>query len=113
MLHLAAHRLRIPNPMTWTFQLDAWSGVRLGLAIVTLLTVPGWVILSYTSLWRGWSTLTRWMTAWAISIAVVPVTYYGLRALAPAFALDWAALAGLMLVLALVAAWRWRSRSAD
>ncbi len=94
--------------MTWTFQLDAWSGVRLGLAIVTLLTLPGWVILSYTSLWRGWSTLTRWMTAWAISIAVVPVAYYGLRALVPGFALDRAAVAGLMLVLALVAVWRWR-----
>ena len=95
----------------WTFQLDAFSAARLGLALAVMLIVPGWFMLSLTRTWKTWSTLTRWSVALAISIAFYPVLYYALRALIPGLALDRPILLALLGLGAGVAAWRWRAEA--
>ncbi len=95
--------------MTWSFQLDIWSALRLALTLTALFTIPGGLILSFSPLWQRWPALNRWLLAVAISIAFYPAVYYGLAFLAPSLALTqpvW--LAGLAIGGAW-SAWRWRS----
>ncbi|HRF47488.1 MAG TPA: hypothetical protein PLC98_07670 [Anaerolineales bacterium] len=94
--------------MNWTFQLDPWSAARLTVTLVVVLTIPGWLILSLTRVWRDWPALTRWLVAVAISIAFFPTLYYLARLALPDLVLGRTLLIGGLSVGAGVAAWRLR-----
>jgi hypothetical protein len=52
-----------------------------GLAV--MLTLPGWVLLSLSNVWRERRLLQRWALAVSLSIATYPALLYGLRLLGP------------------------------
>ncbi len=90
--------------------------LRLAIALVAMLILPGWAILSLGQRCREWDTLQRWCLAVGVSVAFYPVLFYATRAILPFFQWGPNKIAILLLACAGMLAWRlcvnWREQFA-
>ena len=84
------------------------TGFRLAIVLVGMLTLPGWAMLAISNTWRRWQGLQRWIVAVGLSIAFYPVFFYGLRSLLPFLTVGPYKMGTLLLIAAVVVAWRLR-----
>jgi hypothetical protein len=82
--------------------------LRLPLALIALFTWPGVALLAGTRYAQTLSALQRWIVAVALSLTLIPVLFYALRAFAPNLPIFAPQLIGGLSVCALWIAWRWR-----
>lgn len=85
------------------------EAVRVGLALLGTLTLPGWAMLAASDQWRSWAPLQRWCLAVCLSLAVYPVLFYAAR-LVPGLTLGPLKLALLLAACGLWALWRLRGQ---
>src|SRR5512141_1017114 len=78
-----------------------------------MFTLPGWALLTLIPVWQNWPRLQRWCVAIGLSIAVYPVLFYGLRFVLPSFTLGPFKLAAILVICAVVVAWRLRRHWRD
>jgi hypothetical protein len=82
--------------------------LRLILVLISMLTLPGWALLTFNDAWRQWRGVQRWVVAVGISIACYPVLFYGLRSVFPFLTLGPYKMSALLLVFGAVIVWRMR-----
>jgi hypothetical protein len=82
--------------------------LRLVAVLVGMLTLPGWMALTFHRSWQQWRGLQRWIVAVGISIAFYPVFFYSIRSLFPFLTLGPYKMSGLLFVCAAVVGWRMR-----
>ena len=91
-----------------------FTELRLIIAIVAMLTLPGWAVLTLNDNWRQWRGLQRWIVAVGISIACYPVLFYSVRMTLPFMTLGPYKMGALLLTCAVVVGWRmyghWRDQ---
>lgn len=80
--------------------------LRLLMALVALLLLPGGAILAASGGWRRWPGLQGWILAVGLSIAFYPALMYGLRAYVPFVTLGPYKLTTLLVLCALLVGWR-------
>lgn len=85
-----------------------FTGLRLLVVLVGMLTLPGWAALSFADNWRQWRGLQRWIVAVGISIAFYPVLFYGMRSVFPFLTLGPYKMSALLLGCAAIIGWRMR-----
>jgi len=84
------------------------STLRAALAIVAVLTVPGWFLLSLFDAWRRWPGLQRWVIAVGLSVAFYPALFYWSRLVLPIWRFGPYKVALLLVALAAATLWRMR-----
>jgi len=82
--------------------------LRIIVVLIGMLTLPGWVVLTFNGIWRQWRGLQRWIVAVGISIAFYPVLFYGVRSALPFFTMGPYKMGALLLACAVVIVWRMR-----
>jgi hypothetical protein len=82
--------------------------LRLILVLMSMLTLPGWAVLTLNDAWRQWRGVQRWVVAVGISIACYPVLFYGLRSVFPFLTLGPYKMSALLLVFGAVIVRRMR-----
>jgi len=84
------------------------TNLRAAVALVGMLTLPGWAMLAFSGLWRRWDGLQRWIVAVGISIAFYPVLFYGARWAIPFLTFGPYKMSAMLLLCASVIGWRMR-----
>jgi hypothetical protein len=82
--------------------------LRLAVVLAAMFTLPGWALLTVGHVWHQWNTLQRWCLAVAISVAVYPVLFYGMRFVLPMLTLGPYKMAAMLLGCAVMVVWRMR-----
>jgi hypothetical protein len=88
------------------------EAARLGLALVSLFTLPGWALLAIGDQWRAWAPLQRWCLAICLSLALYPVLFYVAR-LVPGLTLGPLKLCVILAGCGVWAVWRLRGHWRD
>src|ERR1041385_2218774 len=99
--------------MTFSYQIDAFSQIRLIIVLALLFTLPGWALLVCMPGWQQWRGLQRWCLAIGLSIGVYPVLFYGARLVVPWLHLGAYEMLGLLVICGLVMIWRLRGQMSE
>lgn len=84
------------------------TNLRAAVALVGMLTLPGWAALAFSGLWRRWDGLQRWIVAVGLSIAFYPVLFYGARWAIPFLTFGPYKMSAMLVLCAGVIGWRMR-----
>ncbi len=91
-----------------SFDLFWYDYIRILISIFSVLTIPGWALLTITDYWRNWATLQRWCVAIGLSIAFYPILFYWSRTLFPSLQIGPNKNMTILLVAGSWTAWRLR-----
>ncbi len=86
------------------------SELRILVALVAMLLIPGWFLLAITGFWRPWTGLQRWILAIGLSVAGYPVLFYTSRWLFPFLTFGPYKMGALLALMAGLTFWRLRGK---